>query len=98
MVFAVIARFKVKPGHVDEVIDLLNQAAIPSRAEPGCHLYVANRSLDDPEPIVMYEQYDSPEAFQTHLESEHCREIVAGRVVPLLESRHRETYSVATEG
>jgi len=98
LVFAIIARFKVKPGHVDDVIKLLNQAAIPSRAETGCHLYVANRSLDEPDLIVMYEQYDSPEAFQAHIDSEHFREIVAGKVVPLLESRHRETYSVVTEG
>jgi quinol monooxygenase YgiN len=97
-VFAVIARFKVKPGHVDEVIALLNQAAVPSREEPGCHLYIANRSLDDPELIVMYEQYASPEAFQRHLESDHTREIVAGKVIPLLESRQRETYTVMNTG
>ena len=96
--FAVIARFKVKPGHVDEVIALLNQAAIPSRQEPGCHLYVANRSFDDPDLIVMYEQYDSPEAFQEHLDREHTREIVARKVIPLLESRQRETYTVVTTG
>ena len=89
--FAIIARFKVKPGHVDDVIELLNQAAIPSRAEPGCRLYVANRSLDDPDLIVMYEQYESAVAFQTHMETDHFREIVAGKVMPLLESRQRET-------
>jgi quinol monooxygenase YgiN len=97
-VFAIIARFKVRPGHVDEVIELLNQAAIPSRAEPGCHFYVANRSLDDPDLIVMYEQYESAEAFQAHIDTDHFREIVAGKVVPLLESRQRETYSVVTAG
>jgi quinol monooxygenase YgiN len=46
----------------------------------------------------MYEQYDSPEAFEHHLECEHTREIVAGKVIPLLESRQRETYIVATTG
>jgi quinol monooxygenase YgiN len=46
----------------------------------------------------MYEQYDSPEAFQRHLECDHTREIVAGKVVPLLESRQRETYTVLTTG
>jgi quinol monooxygenase YgiN len=95
-VFAVIARFQVKDGHVDEVIRLLNEAAIPSRAEPGCHFYVANQDLSDPNLIVMYEQYDDEEAFQRHVESEHAQRIVAGQIVPLLESRRRETFSVVT--
>lgn len=92
--FSIIARFQVKPGHVDEVIALLNQVAVPSRAEPGCHLYVANQSLDDPDLIVMYEQYDDADAFQRHLESDYVTEIVAGKVVPLLASRQREVFTV----
>lgn len=94
--FAVIARFQVRPGHVDTVIDLLKQAAIPSLAEPGCHLYTANQDLSDPNRIVMYEQYDDAEAFQRHLESAHVRELVVGKIAPLLESRSRETYSVVS--
>jgi quinol monooxygenase YgiN len=95
-VFAVIARFQVQPGHVETVIDLLNQAAGPSLAEPGCHLYAANQDLADPNLIVMYEQYDDAEAFQRHLDSAHCRELVVGKIVPLLESRSRETFTVVT--
>jgi quinol monooxygenase YgiN len=48
--------------------------------------------------IVMYEQYDDEAAFQAHLDSPHCKEIVVGKVVPLLESRQRETYTVVTPG
>ena len=94
--YAIIARFKVQPGHVDEVIALLGQAAIPSRQEPGCHLYVANQDLSDPDTIVMYEQYDDEAAFQAHLSSPHCQELVVGKIVPLLESRHREAFAVVT--
>jgi quinol monooxygenase YgiN len=94
--YAIIARFKVKPGHVDEVISLLGQAAVTSRQEPGCHFYVANQDLADPDTIVMYEQYDDKAAFQAHLDSRHCQEIVVGKVAPLLESRQRETFTVVT--
>ena len=94
--YAIIARFKVKQGHIDQVISLLGQAAVPSRQEPGCHLYVANQDLEDPNSIVMYEQYDNEATFQNHLDSPHCREIVAGKVVPLLESRSRDTFTVVT--
>jgi quinol monooxygenase YgiN len=96
--YAIIARFKVKPGNVAEVISLLGKAAGPSRQEPGCHLYIANQDLSDPDMIVMYEQYDDEAAFQAHLDSPHCKEIVVGKVVPLLESRQRETYTVVTPG
>jgi quinol monooxygenase YgiN len=95
-VFAVIARFQVKPGHVDEVVTLLNQAASPSRQEPGCHVYIANQDLTDPNLVVMYEVYDDPEAFQSHLDSQHFADIVADKVLPLLESRRRETFTVVT--
>lgn len=94
--YAIIARFKVKPGHVDEVISLLREAAVPSRQETGCHLYIANQDLSDPDTVVMYEQYDDEAAFQAHLDSPHCQEIVVGKVVPLLESRKRETFTVVT--
>lgn len=95
-VFAVIARFQVQPGQVDTVIELLNRAAVPSLAEPGCHLYTANQDASDPNLIVMYEQYDDADAFQRHLESPHVRDLVAGKIVPLLESRSRETFTVVT--
>ena len=94
--YAIIARFQVKPGHVDEVIDLLRQASTPSLAEPGCHMYIANQDLADPNLIVMYEQYDDAAAFQQHLDSDYIKDIVAGKVVPLLESRQRETFTVVS--
>ena len=94
--FAVIARFQVKPGHVDEVIALLNQAAVPSRAEPGCHFYVANQDLADTNQIVMYEQYDDAEAFQGHVESDYVQDIIFGKLAPLLHARSRETFTVVT--
>ena len=96
--YAIIARFQVKPNHADEVVALLNQAAIPSRQEPGCHLYIANQDLQDPDRIVMCELYEDEAAFQAHLASDHFRDVVAAKVIPLLESRVRETFAVETKG
>lgn len=94
--FAVIARFKFQPGCVDEAIALLQQAAGPSRDEPGCHIYIANRDLEDPDTIVMYEVYDDGAAFEAHRNTPHFQEIVAAKVVPLLADRRRETFEVVT--
>jgi quinol monooxygenase YgiN len=93
-VYAILARFTVQPGKMDEVIGYLNQASIPSLAEPGCHLYIANRDRSDADVLVMYEQYTDEGAFQAHLASDHFSELVAGKVVPLLIGRRRETFDV----
>jgi (4S)-4-hydroxy-5-phosphonooxypentane-2,3-dione isomerase len=95
-VLAIIVRFQVKAGHVDEVIAALNEAAGPSRNEPGCHVYIANQSLEDPNVVVMYEVYDDEAALEAHRETTHFKEIVAARVVPHLEGRERQEFRVVT--
>jgi quinol monooxygenase YgiN len=96
--FALTARFQVQDGKVDEVIGYLREVAVPSLAEPGCHMYIANQSLTDPNVIVMYEQYDDEAAFQSHFESSHCQAIVVGKIGPLLVERSRETFEVVKLG
>jgi autoinducer 2-degrading protein len=95
-VFAIIVRFQVMPGHVENVIAALNEAAGPSRAEPGCHVYIANQDRSDPNVVVMYEVYDDEAALEAHRETEHFKEIVAKRVIPFLEGRERTEYTVVT--
>ena len=92
--FAIIARFRVAPGKIDEVLGHLAEVSVPSLAEPGCHMYIANRDTTDPNLIVMYEQYDDETAFQAHVNSAHCQAIVAGKITPLLVERSRESFTV----
>ena len=40
--------FVVKPGHEDEAIGLFARSTEATRAEPGCRMYLAHRSTDDP--------------------------------------------------
>lgn len=94
--FAIIVRFQVRPGHVDDVITALNEAAGPSRNEPGCHVYIANQDRSDPNVIVMYEVYDDEAALEAHRETPHFKEIVAARVVPFLDGRERQEFTVVT--
>jgi quinol monooxygenase YgiN len=42
--------------------------------------------------FFFYERYESPEAYQAHLDSEHFRRYGLGEAIPLLESREREFY------
>jgi quinol monooxygenase YgiN len=62
--------------------------------EPGCHAYYVNRSNDNPDYFLIYEQYDDEAALEVHRQAAHFKAIVEGRVVPLLEKREREFYSL----
>jgi (4S)-4-hydroxy-5-phosphonooxypentane-2,3-dione isomerase len=50
---------------------------------------MANRSVEDPRRFVLYEQFDDKAAFDAHLATESFKVNVAGRILPLLESRVR---------
>jgi quinol monooxygenase YgiN len=88
--FVVVARWYVQAGKDDEVAEILRTAVANSRAEPGCRLFMANRSVDDPRRFVMYEHFDDRAAFDAHTATESFRANILGRIVPLLETRSRE--------
>jgi len=90
----VVARFKAKPGSDDEIAKLLAEMVPHAMEEPGCHMYIVNRLVDDPSVFLLYEQYTDAEAFAAHGQTEAFKRIVAGRVVPLLEERGREIFEV----
>jgi quinol monooxygenase YgiN len=51
-----------------------------------------NQLVDDPDVVVLYEQYDDEAAFQAHIDSEHFQRIVPPLIFPLLAERSRETF------
>ena len=55
--FVVVAQWHAKAGADDEIAEVLKTAIRNSRAEPGCVLFMANRSVDDPRKFVLYEQF-----------------------------------------
>ena len=55
--FVVVAQWYAKAGADDEIAEVLKTAIRNSRAEPGCVLFMANRSVDDPRKFVLYEQF-----------------------------------------
>ena len=90
-----IARYTVRPGHVDEVLDALRAMGERVRAdEPGCALYQVCQSQEQPSELLLYEQYRDEEAVRAHRTTPHFLEFIEGRVVPLLEGRGRELYNL----
>jgi quinol monooxygenase YgiN len=91
---ALIARYTVKPGHTDEVVEALRRMKpLVEAHEPGCTQYIAHR---DGDLVVLYEQYADRAALEAHRDTPHFAEIIEGEVVPLLESREREILEVLT--
>lgn len=95
--YVVVARFVAKDGSGDQVAALLAEMTPSSKAEPGCRAYIVNRSADDPNTFLLYEQYVDAAAFDAHRDNPEFQRIVLGQVVPLLAERSREIYEVVAE-
>lgn len=93
MTYVVIARWTAKPGNEDAVAASLEQLAPLSRQESGCLKYLVNRSLDDPNVFLLYEEYADEDAYTAHTASEHFARHALGEGIPLLESRERAFYA-----
>lgn len=76
--FVLIVEFDVKPEHqekFDELIAVNAQASVAD--EPGCRQFDVLHDQDKPNHVVLYEVYDSAEAFQDHLGRKHTQTFLA---------------------
>lgn len=87
---AVIARYRAITGEGEQVAALLSRHTAATRAEPGCRAFVALRSTEDPDSFVLYERYESQQAFDAHLASPHYEGIAVAKIRPLLHDRSVE--------
>ena len=88
-----VAKYFVKPGHMDDVAAALKRMAPLVKAhEPGCTMYHVSRSTDRADLFMLYEVYKDDAALQAHRATPHFKEIIEGTIVPMLEKREREFY------
>ena len=91
-----VARYYGKAGQGDAIEAALKRMApLVARDEPGCRLYHACRSQDNPDNFLLYEHYVDEAALVGHREAPHFQEIIEGTIIPLLEKRERELYTLA---
>lgn len=87
------AKYFVKAGRGDEVEAALRRMApLVKAGEPGCKVYRANRSAENRDVFLLYEEYTDQAALDAHRDTPHFKEIIEGTVVPLLDKRERELY------
>jgi quinol monooxygenase YgiN len=88
----VAVTYVVKPGREEEAVALFARLTEPTRAEPGCRMYLAHRSTADPRKFFLYEQYDDQAALDAHRASPHFEQYAKGGLFPIIESRSPELY------
>jgi quinol monooxygenase YgiN len=74
-----LVRLKFASEDRADVAETLRVFAAASRQEPGCVSYIPHHLEDDPDTVLIYEQYLDPKALAEHRESEHFKKYaVAG--------------------
>jgi quinol monooxygenase YgiN len=93
-----VAMYRCKAGKTEEVLATLRaMAPLVKQHEPGCAMYQVSRAQDDPDVLMLYEQYVDQAALEAHRAMPHFKELIDGRVSPLLEKRERTFYELVIE-
>lgn len=90
----VAVTYVIKPGHEDEAVELFGKLTGPTRAEPGCRMYLVHRSKTDGRRFFLYEQYDDQAALDAHRAAPHFAKYAAGGLFPIVENRSPELYDL----
>lgn len=83
----VCAKWQVKEGKLDEVLQILKEAAQKSAEEKGNLFYKIHQSKTDENTLILFEGYEDETAIEFHKNSEHYQNLVVKQIIPLLENR-----------
>jgi quinol monooxygenase YgiN len=73
-----------------DVAETLRVLATASRQEPGCIHYIPHHVEDDPDTVLIYEQYRDAKALAAHRESEHFKRHAVGGLYQKMRERSVE--------
>ncbi len=74
MQITLLATIFAKPTAADRLGELLLQLAAASRAEPGCINYDVHQSTRDPSQWIVYENWQSQQALDSHASADHYKQ------------------------
>jgi quinol monooxygenase YgiN len=96
-VIFICVKWKVKPEHADEWVELTRSFTEATRAEPGNLFFDWSRSVEDPNEFVLVEAFRD-DAAEAHVTSDHFR--AAQRELPayLQETPQVRNMQVPGEG
>jgi quinol monooxygenase YgiN len=82
--FALLVTFKVKPGNEKKFEEAFAPCLVATRKEAGCVAYYLNRDTEATSNYVMYEQFKSIAALESHMKEKHTQTLLT-TVVPMCE-------------
>lgn len=85
-----VVRMKFASEDRADVAESLRHLAAGSRLEPGCVNYIPHQLEDDPDTVIIYEQYRDAKALAAHRESEHFKQHAVGGVYQKMRERSVE--------
>jgi quinol monooxygenase YgiN len=94
MTYVIVARWRARDGEHEKIESILHDLVQECRKEPGVRQFVAHRSLELPDEFLLYEQYESEQAFLDHQQTTHFKMLVLEQAVPRLAHRERLPFSV----
>ena len=76
---SLIVRLRFVSEDRAEIAEMLKELAIASRREEGCVSFIPHHLVDDPDIVLIYEQYRDEKAMAAHRNTEHFKKyVVAG--------------------
>jgi quinol monooxygenase YgiN len=81
------AKWQVKEGYLDGVLELLAQMTKETRKEKGNLFYKIHQGITDVHTLMLYEGYVDTFAVEAHRNADYFQNLVLGKIVPNLESR-----------
>ncbi len=93
----VAVTYVIQPGHEAEAVDLFRKLTDHTRAEPGCRMYLAHRSITDPLRFFLYEQYADQAALDAHRAAPHFEQYVKQGLFQIFQSRSPELFEPLTD-
>ena len=73
----IVARIEAKPDQIELVKSELIKLIEPTRAEAGCIQYDLHQDNNQPEVFLFYENWETRELWQAHMENEHLKAYMA---------------------
>ena len=84
-----IVKLRVKPGSEEQCKRYMRTLEEHTRREPGCLMYIAHQSVDDPAQLAFYEQCTDMAAFDAHTKSSYFTEFVINGLNQYVLNRER---------
>ena len=83
----VYAKWQVKEGKLDSVLQILKEVFKKSSEEEGNLFYKIHQNKSDQNTLILFEGYENESALELHRNSEHYQSLVVKQIIPLLENR-----------